>query len=96
MKDSLFERIKSLQEELEGYAYLETTDCEWFITDDEVKWVDEENSVYSGEFNQGSLSRGDSVLINIDTGCGETITKVFRKDKELSEDEFYDKYEEYM
>lgn len=96
MKESLFEKIKSLQEELDGYAYLETTDCEWFKNEDEVTWVDEEDSVYSGEFNQGSLSRDDSVLINIDTGCGETVTKVFKKELQLSEDEFYDKYEDFM
>ena len=96
MKESLFEKIKSLQKELDGYAYLETTDCEWFKTEDNVWWVDEDCSVYSGEFRQGSLSRNDSVLINIDTGCGDTVTMVFKKDKQLPEEDFYDKYEDFM
>ena len=96
MKESLFERIKSIETELEGYSYLETTSHHWYKTNEEVRWIDNDNNVYSGEYYQAILEKGDCVLVNIDTGCGETVTQVFKKELQLSEDEFYGKYEDLM
>ena len=93
---SLFERIKALEEELDHYLYIETVQYDWCTHDGEVKWVNGEGEIYSGEYNTGSLSRDDSVIINIDTGCGETTSVVFLKRDQLSIDDFYDKYEESM
>ncbi len=93
---SLFEKIKSIEEELENYSYLETTEHCWYKNEDEVKWVDKENDVYSGEYYQSVFEKDDCVLVNMDTGCGETVTQVFKKELQLTEDEFYDKYEDFM
>ena len=96
MKESLFEKIKHLEEELDHYLYIETVEYDWCTYDNNVQWVNVEGEVYSGEYNTGSLSRDDSVIINIDNGCGETVSMVFLKSKALSEEDFYDKYEEFM
>ncbi len=93
---SLFEKIKSIEEELENYSYLETTEHYWYKNEEEVNWIDNEKDVYSGEYYQGTFEKDDCILVNMDTGCGETVTKVFKKELQLTEDEFYDKYEDFM
>lgn len=93
---SLFNKIRELEEELDHYLLIGTTPYDWCIGDDEVQWVNAEGDVYSGEVCHGALSRDDSAIINIDNGCGDTISRVFLKDKKLTVDEFYDKYEEFM
>ncbi len=52
--------------------------------------------MYSGEVEEGSHTQDECVFINIDNGCGMTITKVFLEDKKITEDDFYDKYEDDM
>lgn len=93
---SLFDKIKSIEVELENYYYLETTEHYWCKSRDEVKWIDDENDVYSGEYYQDIFEKDDCILVNMETGCGETVTQVFKKELQLTEDEFYDKYEDFM
>ena len=89
---SLFDRVKSLVEELDHYPYVECVDQEWCKVEYDVKWVNEKGDLYSSEYYQGVLSKDDCVIVNTDNGCGETVTMIFLKDKKLDEDDFYDKY----
>lgn len=89
---SLFQEIDSILSKLDRYPYIETWEYEWAKTNDTISWVDDRGDLYSSEFNQGCLSRGDCILVNTDTGCGETVTMVFRKDKGLDIDTFHTKY----
>lgn len=91
-ESSLFSRVKSLVDELDHYCYLEYHQTHWTKIDYEVVWANNDGDIYSCESHQGCLSRDDSVIINADTGCGDTVTLVFLKHMELSEDDFYDRY----
>lgn len=93
---SLFNKIDALLDEIDYMPYMETSDGVWcFQDEDTVYWVNGVD-VYSGEIREGVHKQDDSTFINIDNGCGETITRVLSNFKELSYDNFYDKYEEYM
>lgn len=89
---TLFEEVESLVKRLEYYPYMEAVKFHWCKNDDEFRWVDCYGDIYSAEYNQGVLSREGCVIVNIDNGCGDTVTMVFLKEMELSEDEFYEKY----
>ena len=76
--------------------YMETSDGEWCLQDeDTVYWVNGVD-VYSGEIREGVHKQDDSTFINIDNGCGETITRVFSNENYISFEDFEDKYGEYM
>lgn len=90
--ETLFEEVESLVKRLEYYPYMETVKGEWCKCDNEFRWVDCYLNIYAAEYNQGVLSREGCVIVNTDNDCGDTVTMVFLKDKELSEDDFYDKY----
>ena len=93
---SLFKKIDSLLDEIVYAPYMETSDGVWCLQDeDTVYWVNGVD-VYLGEIREGVHKQDDCTFINIDNGCGETITKVFNNFKELSYDNFYNNYEEYM
>ena len=91
---SLFKECKTLADKIEYPALIEPEECHWFYEDD-VMWGNG-YGVYSGEVKEGTQIQDDCIFINIDDGCGMTITKVFLTSMKLTEDEFYDKYEEQM
>ena len=93
---SLFKKIEVLLDEIDYMPYMETSDGEWCLQDeDTVYWVNGVD-VYSGEIREGVHKQDDSTFINIDNGCGETITRVFSNENYISFEDFEDKYGEYM
>lgn len=91
---SLFEEAKLFADKLEYYPYIDVVQGYWYKNDEEIHWLDEEFEHCSSELNCGCLSRQDCVIANTDNGFGETITLFLRKDKQISEDAFYEKYGE--
>ena len=93
---SLFDKVENLLAEILHRPYLETIDHIWYTTEDEVYWNEHDNledlqdsdgATYSGEIKGRKTVDEDCVFFNVDTGCGETMTYVFRKDKEVKFDE---------
>tara|TARA_R100000541_G_C1897352_1_gene84135 strand:- start:120915 stop:121205 length:291 start_codon:yes stop_codon:yes gene_type:complete len=96
MKESLFEKIKSVLEEIDVcYPYMECCEGEFFANNHEFYYVSR-GDVYSGEVKEGVATKDDCTFINYDTGCGETITKVLLTKNRISPDLFYEKYEDCM
>ena len=96
MEESLFEKIKSVLEEIDVcYPYMECCEGEFFANDYEFYYVSEEE-VYSGVVKEGISTKDDCTFINYDSGCGETITKVLLTKNQLSPERFYEKYEDSM
>ncbi len=91
----LFGQVLELVDSIDYAILLETIEGDWYSSSDEVYWK-MEDGVYSGEIREGSHTQDGCVFINIDNGCGMTITKVFLEDKKITEDDFYDKYEDDM
>ncbi len=91
----LFGQVLELVDSIDYAILLETVEGDWYSSSDEVYWK-EDDGVYSGEVEEGSHTQDECVFINIDNGCGMTITKVFLEDKKITEDDFYDKYEDDM
>lgn len=96
MKESLFEKIKSVLDEIDVcYPYMECCEGDFFANDYEFYYVSR-GDVYSGEVKEGISTKDDCTFINYASGCGDTITKVLLTKNQSSEDEFYDKYEDFM
>ena len=93
---SLFNKIDALLDEIDYMPYMETYDGGWCLQGgDTVCWTNGVGA-YSGEIREGVHNQEDCTFINIDNGCGETITMVLNNFKELTYHDFYAKYEEYM
>lgn len=93
MEESLFEKIKSVLEEIDVcYPYMECCEGEFFANGIELCYS-EVGEVYSQEIREEVYTKGDCTFINYDSGCGETITKVLLTKNQLSEGKFYEKYE---
>jgi len=95
---SLFHRVKSILDEIKFSTKMDTWDVDWcyhFDHEDTVSWI-EDGEIYSAETSSGSSNQEDCVFIDIYDDCGGTVTLVFKKDRKMNYDDFYDKYEEYM
>lgn len=95
---SLFKRVEDLLDEINYACYMEVVDADWcYHHDDEssVYWI-KDKDIYGSETNGGASRQGDCSFINADTGCGETVTYVFKRGRKMSYGDFLDKYEEYM
>jgi hypothetical protein len=78
-------RIQELVEWSEQMVYLEVFEKAWQIRDDEVDWYlcPDMDFLYSSEI-QGEILRKDGlVMVNIDNGCGETVSMVFLESEEI-------------
>ena len=75
-------------------------DLEDMEDEDEVKWISlcKSNGLegYSCYLVEGHVRQDGYFVTNLDTQTGTWQTEIFEESKELSEDDFYDKYEEYM
>lgn len=67
----------------------------WFKIGTEFGWI-KGGDVYSGESTEGFDDDGNWLIVNINNGCGEVVTELFDKSKEMTSDAFYDLYEEFM
>jgi len=79
------------------------SDCKaWCLSDceREVKWVSPykaiELSGYSCYLPEGFTRQDGYFIANLDTQTGCWQTGIFEESRELTEDDFWDKYEEYM
>lgn len=101
--------IKALEQFLESVPdgvmpLISISDCEaWMMDEGEqsVIWVSMDSTGeylegYSQEIAEGYDKSDTHLIVNLDTGCGMWQTEIFALDKLLSEDEFYEKYDEYM
>ena len=94
---SLYKDIKSLLDRIDHYIpYMETNDGNWCIFERDTVYYENNNDVYSGEIKEGVHHQEDCTLINIDTGCGETITLVLNNEEYMTYEDFEEKYGEYM
>lgn len=91
---SLFNKLKTTFEEITHSSYIDVIDKSYCLNRDSVYFNEDDNLeelqyqdglTYSGYIRDRS-TQADCVFFNIDSGCGETITWVFRKDKEVKFD----------
>lgn len=71
---SLYKDIKSLLNRIDYLPYMETVDGGWSLYTSDTVYYENNNDVYSGEIKEGVHNQEDCTLINIDTGCGDTLT----------------------
>lgn len=89
---SIFYECENLVDRVDYPILLEVFQGKWTrYDDDEVRW-EVEGEVYSGEIREGSHTQNDAVFINIDNGCGMTLTKVFIKFFELDNNSFEEQF----
>lgn len=93
---SLYKDIKSLLDRIDYLPYMETSEGNWCIFESDTVYYENNNDVYSGEIREGVYNQEDCTLINIDNGCGETVTLVFNNKNYMTYDDFEEKYEEHM
>ena len=68
----------------------------WCVEEGSVYWIDEDNCVYSSELTEG-LHQGENFTIaNRDTDMGYWCASIFENSKQLSFEEFEEKYSDYM
>lgn len=86
------QKLTELLEWFEGIAYVEYhPNCKWHYTEYDVHWNSEDYQFsedldfeYSAELLRPSPLRKDGfVIMNVDNGCGDTITMIFDEDKEV-------------
>lgn len=78
-------RIQELVEWSEQMVYLEVFEKAWQIRDGELEWYlcPDMDFLYMGEIQGEPLRKDGLVMVNIDNGCGETISMVFLADQEI-------------
>ena len=87
--------MKKFVDNIPFEMYLEYRDTEWYKSNESIYWYSDE-TVYFLEHN-GRLSRnGDYLVANLDNGCGEVITTIFPSSKQIGEQTFINKYEQFM
>lgn len=99
-------KINELEDFIKSVNYpvlISVSDCEaWCLSEDEdeIRWVSlcKDNGLegYSCYLPEGFVRQGGYFVGNLDTQTGCWQTEIFEESKELSEDDFYDKYEECM
>ena len=88
----LFKEVDSLLERLQYLPYMVTIDKMWYQSETEFCWNTDNNledlenrdgNSYSTEVLSVPFEEDGCIIVNGDNGCGETITYVFLKDKEV-------------
>ena len=93
---SLYKDIKSLLDKIDYLPYMESNEGNWCIFEGDTVYYENNNDVYSGEIRESVHNQEDCTLINIDNGCGETITLVLNNKNYMMYEDFEEKYGEYM
>ncbi len=84
--------LKEVLEEIDLAVMMEVIDCVWWrdgfdfswnTADDEDDLEYGEGSTYSVEVRGGVTEYDGYLVINADTGCGETVTYLFNLEKEV-------------
>lgn len=91
----LFGEVQELCEKINYPILLDFTAGKWFYTEDTV-WWEEDGNVYCEEIFEGTYIQDGCMLMNVNNGCGISITKVFLMEQEQSEEVFTILYEGQM
>ena len=94
---SLFKEIEDLIFKLKGSPYISTSEAVFYEDEDGwvVRWNEDNNlqdlynsdgNTYSAEIIGKSWEDGDCIFFNADTGCGETVTYVFKSSNKVDYD----------
>lgn len=84
--------LKEILEEIDHPVLIEIVDCIWsggefeysWNTDDDVDDLENgDGDTYSVEVRGGVSEYDGYLVINADTGCGETVTYLFNLEKEV-------------
>lgn len=84
--------LKEVLEEIDLAVMMEVIDCiwqrggfdfSWNTDDDEDALENGEGNTYSVEVRGGVTEYDGHLVINADTGCGETVTYLFNLEKEV-------------
>jgi hypothetical protein len=89
---SKFKEIKALLDSLTCNPYILTIEKVFTLSEDEVYWKDGECDYHTAEILEGITRQDDCVFINASNGCGDTITYVFPKDLEVTEDQWVEMF----
>ena len=97
------EELKTFLESVDYPVLISVSDCVAWCLESEcnIQWVSKDKtnttlSAYSCYLPEGYTRQEGYLIANLDTQTGTWQTEIFEESKELSEDDFYDKYEEYM
>lgn len=100
---NLFNKIKELTEEIQYAVSFEPYECAWYQTEDEIYWNTDSNleelydgngSTYSGELIEGTHIQDGCYFVNLDNGCGQTITRVFLENLEVDYGDLEEMFDE--
>ena len=84
-------RLQKILDEIDMPVMMEVIECVWYKTPYEIKWNTDDckedlsngdNNSYSIEFYGTTVYQG-YLVVNGDTGCGETVTYFFNLSKEV-------------
>lgn len=89
---TLFEEIKNLLHKIDYMPYMETVEDDWCIYNENEVYYTYKGEVYSGYIKEGVYDQDGCTFINVDNGCGDTITRVFQDCKKLTQEDFEENY----
>lgn len=92
MNNLTFNQIQHFLSKLSYPCYMETISDEWCFLDGEYHFKGE-GGVYCFESCEGFLDQEDYRIVNGEADCGYTMTYVLLKSNQLTEEDFYEKYE---
>lgn len=84
--------LKEILEEIDHPVLIEVVDCTWHLDGFDVSWntdddeddlEDRDGNTYSVEVRGGIGEYDGYLVLNADTGCGETVTYLFNLEKEV-------------
>lgn len=87
--------LVKILDEIDYPVFMEIIDCIWYKDSAEVYWntqdskedlSEREGETYSSELLNGETIYDGYLVVNGDTGCGETVTYFFNLEKEVSFD----------
>lgn len=84
--------LKEILEEIDHPVLIEIIDCMWYRGTHDVEWNTDDDAddlengdgnTYSVEVRGGTSEYDGYLVLNADTGCGETVTYLFNLEKEV-------------
>lgn len=88
--------VKKFFEDINYPCNVEFVDDEWCLSPHGECYFNDRKDIYSFTKSGGYLDKYGFRIQNGDNGCGDTITYFLPLDKEISYDEFEEKYEDQM
>lgn len=90
-----FKQVKELSDNIEYPHLLSPLDVVWSREGDTIYWIEDEGC-YSAYLTEGFEIKEDYFICNGDIQMGYWMTFLFPLEKEISYEEFEDKYQEFM